>query len=119
MTPEERRRTAATVIAKARDDHYAAIPPGAAAFDYHIAAGDKLAEQCLQNACYVVANPGHMNSPVGRPDLTAKYEARWLALWAELAPELEKYRARCKARKYTGWSNASTEPIRYAGWENA
>lgn len=108
---EEIRKVAATVIAKARDDHPAAIARGPAAFDYAVAGGDQLAELALKNACYDVANPGWLTGPTGH---SAEHAVRAASLWDAIAAELDAYRQRCRGREYTGWSNASAEPIRYA-----
>lgn len=99
-------KTAATVIAIARDLH----GKGAAAFDFAIAAGRDAAVMDLDNAIYEVAN---RHLPLSQ-DTTEAREARFASLKSELAGELATYRARCADRKYVGWSMASRGPIRYA-----
>lgn len=96
---------AAAVITQARNFSGLTTP----AFDHMIATrgiGGPLGE--LGNACHRVANQHDPDAA------TEVQEARWMDLWNQLQPELQAYGQRCCDRKYTGWSNASRGPIRYA-----
>ncbi len=96
---------AAAVIANARDFSNLTTPE----FDHMIAVkgiGGPLGE--LGNATYTIAN---RDNPDADSDTC---EARWMNLWHQLQPELQAYEQRCRNRKYSGWSNASRGPIRYA-----
>lgn len=106
---------AAAVITEARNHHFDEVGQGTPAFDFAIAGGHPMAEASLRNAIYIVANWGHgeVKPEDGEAGLVVR-AARAADLTATLANELDAYRARCKARKYTGWSRASTGPIRYA-----
>lgn len=98
--------TAAAVISYARE--FSGLTN--AEFDYRIATrgiGGPNSE--LGSATYVIATrdvPDAMS--------TDDREALWLRTWEALAPEMQAYERRCRDRRYSGWSNASRGPIRYA-----
>lgn len=94
---------AAAVISTARHDY----GRGAAGFDHAIAGGNALAERTLLDAIDQVANRGLGGDPQA-------CDQRAEQLREQLADELDAYRARCRSRRYTGWSLASTGPVRYA-----
>lgn len=87
----------------------------AAAFDYSLSIGETVdtdgeytgAIIAIDNAIYDIANPGN----AGTSD---EKHRRKVALKARIAPELDALIAECAAKSYTGWSNASSGPIRYA-----
>lgn len=81
-----------------------------AAFDYGLASGgESNAWLAIKNTIYQLANniPDRLRTAEGD-------EAAYTALWDQLKPALDAYAASCRERKYTGWSNSSTGPIRYA-----
>jgi hypothetical protein len=108
MTPTE---IAAAIIAKAREVH----GRGPAAFDWQVAGNTPLANQLLENAAYEIANHG-INEPIDHTEgaYVGSDIDRTKALLDSVSVELDAYRARCKGRKYTGWSSSSSGPIRYA-----
>lgn len=90
------------------------ITPGArtaAEFDYQLTLGPNggwSAYQALDNALYILANEGREDD-----DFTVK-SARAAALRARHAADIDQLIADAKAKAYTGWSNASRGPVRYA-----
>lgn len=103
----------AIIIAKARN----AYGHGNAAFDWHVACGNRLSTQFLETAAWLVANPG-VNTVDAVEIIDGTYSGadidRTKELLATLKPELDAYRERCKNRKYTGWSSGNPSQIRYA-----
>lgn len=87
----------------------------AAEFDYSLSTGQAVdadgeytgAVVAVDNAIYTVANDGHAGT-------AEEHAARARALREQITPELDTLIAECKAKSYTGWSNASRGPIRYA-----
>lgn len=78
-----------------------------AAFDYGLATGgESNAWLAIKNVIYRLASTDR--------EATAEREAAYIALWDQLKPELDSYAASCRERKYVGWSDYSTGPIRYA-----
>lgn len=105
--------TAAAIIAKARETH----GHGSAAFDWQVAGNTPLATRLIENAAYQIANHGHPTSDTdGITDgaYTGPSIDRTKALLDSVSAELDAYRTRCKARKYTGWSSGNPNKIRYA-----
>ncbi len=103
---------AAMAIARARDK-----ADSAAAFDYHIAVhgiGNGLFSE-LGSEVYLLANAANLGRD-GLPQIpSAEAEEHGMRLCEQLLPELKAYEKRCRDRQYSGWSNASGGPIRYAG----
>lgn len=104
-------RVAATVIARARDESGLSAP----GFDRMISIegiGGPMGE--LGNQVYLMAN-SHM--PAVTPGIDNQFGQRNInhtELWLALLLDLMTYEAHCKARTYSGWSNASRGPVRYA-----
>lgn len=96
-------RAAAAVISRARSNSGLTAPE----FDYDIAVnwdqhmdGIGGTHSPLGVATYEIANQGHAGDADAR-------DARFQALWDDLRTELTTYAARCRQRKYTGWSSAA------------
>lgn len=102
-----------TVIAVARRD--AGLT--AAEFDYQLNLGSELgarAYQGLGNAIYRLANEGPPEAAEGRHDDWRDRVRRADALHKHFADAIERMVAEAKTKRYTGWSTASSGPIRYA-----
>lgn len=82
----------------------------AAEFDYSLFAQDGKALAALQDAVYALANRGH--DPVD--DETQNRQARAEALRTEVQAQIDAMIDAAKAKRYTGWSDASGGPVRYA-----
>jgi hypothetical protein len=106
--------TFATIVAEARRDSGLT----AAEFDYQLNQGAALgfrAYDALGNAIYRIANAGQPEIVEGTPmSVLGERLARADALRERYADEIDQMIARAKAKSYTGWSNASRGPIRYA-----
>jgi len=101
-------RTAARIIARARDAH-----GGADAFDWQIKVEGIKPFGELYNEAYIIANEHLPQVDTATTDAElAERKARAAALWEQVLPELERYAADCKAAKFTGWSKESEGPIR-------
>jgi len=81
----------------------------AAEFDHSLATGDTSLAGALHhlgNAIHRAANPGDSGSAADRAD-------RARALNAKLTPQIEALITAARGKSYTGWSDASSGPIRY------
>jgi hypothetical protein len=92
----------------------------AAEFDYSLVTGyaehdTESALGAIDGAIYTVANE-HLpmvDTTTTREDLLQR-RANAEALRVQLQPEIDAMVAAAKGKSYTGWSNASRGPIRYA-----
>jgi hypothetical protein len=87
----------------------------AAELDYSLSCKEQRGLTAIGSAIYSQANSGFPQVTAEMDDTEYRqYQARADALHAQLADATAAHIVESSTRKYTGWSTASTEPIRYA-----
>ncbi|ANZ35272.1 hypothetical protein BBK82_03455 [Lentzea guizhouensis] len=105
----------ANPVATIRADARIVADMTAAEFDHSLATGDGQALAAMNEASYRLANATYPAvQPGDGEEVLRQRTERAQALWQQVWPEIEAMVTRAKAMEFSGWSSASSGPIRYA-----